>query len=990
MPAFPQDDPLEYPTPVTPEHAGTPGADAAVGPEKAVASLAGATPEILSDRPFQALFEVVLDAIVIADDQGCYVAANQAACDLFGLVKADLMGRTVKDFTPAGVDADQAWNSFQRQGQARGEFPLMRADGTIRQVEYAATANFMPHRHLSILRDVTDQRTLAQQPPQQLKPSHDHGRGVPHLDITDRKRLVQHLEASGEELASILNNSPASIVKYRLFADGRSAYDYYSPKSELIYGYPAEALLNDPALWQSRVLPEDLEAVIGPVIEAILAGQTQLSAEYRFRHTDGSIRWIQEVATADWHQAQHCWTVISVATNISDRKQLETEAAQRNQQLQQQQFAMLELSQRQELYSGDLAMALRSITETAAKTLQLDRVSVWWLQAEAQTLVCADLFCRHQNRHLTLPSFRAADYPIYFRAMETHRIIAADDAHQDPRTQEFSHAYLKSEGIISMLDVPIRSEGRLIGVLGFDQTHAPHQWRVEEQHFAIYLASLVALIKEVGDRRLVEKHLAQREQEFRALAENTPDCIWRCDRQYRFLYVNPAVASLNQMSQGAILGKTLQDLGFPDSVTSRWQNALEQAFTTGQAQTLDYTMVLPTGTRTFDSRIVPEFDGDGTVQTVLIVARDITDLRQAQEDFIYQAERERTLRLITQHIRQTLHLDDILEAAVTEIQQVFQADRTLIFRLDSDHSGVVIKEAVRPAYPMTLEMRWQDECFPPECYAAYAQGMARIVSDVALDTWGECLVDFMRDTQVQSKMVAPILQGQADGTNQVWGLLITHACATPRQWQAEELALLQQVVEQLAIALYQAELHQQLQTANQELKRLSNTDALTRVANRRYFDHTLAQEWRRAQRQQAPLTLVLCDIDHFKQYNDTYGHPAGDECLIAVAQALQTCVNRATDCLARYGGEEFAMILPQIDVQGAIAVVQNIQAAIANLTLHQGTHPITLSFGIASTLPHQSSSPMALIQQVDKALYQAKQTGRDRFCVAPGDPGVSP
>jgi PleD family two-component response regulator len=152
----------------------------------------------------------------------------------------------------------------------------------------------------------------------------------------------------------------------------------------------------------------------------------------------------------------------------------------------------------------------------------------------------------------------------------------------------------------------------------------------------------------------------------------------------------------------------------------------------------------------------------------------------------------------------------------------------------------------------------------------------------------------MEETGVQSKMVAPILQRQSDGSMRVWGLLITHACATPRRWQPDELDLLQQVAEQLAIALHQAELHQQLQTANQELERISNTDALTQIANRRYFDRSLAQEWQRAQREQMPLALILCDIDFFKQYNDTYGHPAGDVCITAMAQVLQAFTARAT------------------------------------------------------------------------------------------------
>jgi diguanylate cyclase (GGDEF)-like protein/PAS domain S-box-containing protein len=500
------------------------------------------------------------------------------------------------------------------------------------------------------------------------------------------------------------------------------------------------------------------------------------------------------------------------------------------------------------------------------------------------------------------------------------------------------------------------------------------------------LASLVARIYDVGDRTQTESTLRQQEQEFRTLAENTPDCILRCDREFRFLYVNPAVTTLSQQSRADMVGKTSEELGYPEYLVTLWHRAVAQAFATGQEQTLEYVLALPGGHRTFQSRVVPEIT-DGAVTSVLVVARDITDLKRAQSELVYRAEREHTLRLMTQRMRETLDLEAILSTAVTEIQRTFQADRTLIFRLNSDHSGVVIQEAVRPAYPVTLAMRWEDECFPPDCYAAYAQGQARIVSDVGLDSWGDCLVEFMQETGVQSKMVAPILQRQSDGSMRVWGLLITHACATPRRWQPDELDLLQQVAEQLAIALYQAELHQQLQAANQELERISNTDALTQIANRRYFDRSLAQEWQRAQREQMPLALILCDIDFFKQYNDTYGHPAGDVCITAVAQVLQGCLHRSGDCLARYGGEEFAVILPHTDQMGAETMARKMQRAIAALNLPHAAHPtaqrITLSFGLAMALPQTGLSPQDLLSRADQALYQAKQTGRNRVCLAP-------
>lgn len=316
---------------------------------------------------------------------------------------------------------------------------------------------------------------------------------------------------------------------------------------------------------------------------------------------------------------------------------------------------------------------------------------------------------------------------------------------------------------------------------------------------------------DITARKAMELALRQREQEFRTLAENAPDCIMRCDRHYRFLYVNPVVARVAGIDRAAFLGKTSEELGFPEDLAQLWQGAMERVFITGQEQVLEYAISEEMGCSTYYSRIVPELDEAGVVASVLVMARDITALKQAQASLISQAIRERTLRLITQHIRETLDLNTILSAAVNEVQWSLNADRTLIFRINPDQSGIVIQEAVRSEYPITLDMCWENECFPPECYEFYSQGRARIVSQVELDEWGSCLVDFMQATGVQSKIVAPITHCQIDGSFKLWGLLIAHACAEPRQWQTDELELLQQVAEQLAIAIQQSELHQQVQ-----------------------------------------------------------------------------------------------------------------------------------------------------------------------------------
>jgi diguanylate cyclase (GGDEF)-like protein len=160
-------------------------------------------------------------------------------------------------------------------------------------------------------------------------------------------------------------------------------------------------------------------------------------------------------------------------------------------------------------------------------------------------------------------------------------------------------------------------------------------------------------------------------------------------------------------------------------------------------------------------------------------------------------------------------------------------------------------------------------------------------------------------------------------------------------------------------------------------------DGLTQIANRRRFDEYLLQEWNRHIRMQQPLSLLICDVDHFKLYNDGQGHQAGDECLKSVAKAINQCY-RAGDLVARYGGEEFALVLPQTNRAGAVQVAERVRAAVAAAALPHPASPVcdrvTVSIGVASmTPPPQSpSDARSLIQQADRHLYLAKKLGRNQ------------
>jgi len=176
-----------------------------------------------------------------------------------------------------------------------------------------------------------------------------------------------------------------------------------------------------------------------------------------------------------------------------------------------------------------------------------------------------------------------------------------------------------------------------------------------------------------------------------------------------------------------------------------------------------------------------------------------------------------------------------------------------------------------------------------------------------------------------------------------------------------------------------------LNRANQKLRYLSYVDELTTIANRRYFDEFLAKEWNRASRQQKPLSLIMIDIDFFKNYNDTYGHTQGDECLSQVARTLSGMLKRPGDFVARYGGEEFVAVLPDTGLHGAEKVAESLRANVQALDIEHESSPIekvvTISLGVSSAGPAPHSEPDLIVTQSDKALYRAKQEGRNRVVV---------
>jgi two-component system cell cycle response regulator len=370
----------------------------------------------------------------------------------------------------------------------------------------------------------------------------------------------------------------------------------------------------------------------------------------------------------------------------------------------------------------------------------------------------------------------------------------------------------------------------------------------------------------------------------------------------------------------------------------------------------------------------------------------------------------------------SIQLANILHKTVAEVRQLLKIDRVIIYRSDCEQpgaqevgNGITIASDGYFNFSNTI-YQCIDDPLDFSCDWIKSNDSLLIVEDVSKSELDLEIKNVFMQFNIQASLCVPIWQfsqGEMEANqsqiwgNQekeewenyeekllhtslnkktLWGIMSAYHCKSARLWQQWEIDFLQQLANQVAIAIQQSELYRQLEIANCKLQRLATTDELTGIANRRQFNRALSLEWRRGLVDLIPLSLIICDIDFFKLYNDHCGHPAGDICLMRVAEAIAKSLQRPTDLAARYGGEEFIVLLPNTNAECAIKIAQIIHTSIEMLKLpHPQSHInpyITLSFGIASIIPHPQISPETLIQSADHALYQAKAQGRNRICPA--------
>jgi len=327
--------------------------------------------------------------------------------------------------------------------------------------------------------------------------------------------------------------------------------------------------------------------------------------------------------------------LVGVALDITERKQTEEEKQRLSDVVWRMSISLTTLAQEDMIYAGDIDSALKTVTEFSAYGLDVSRVSVWFFVDCNAGIQCMDMYEKDESRHSDGYMLHATDYPEYFRAIQEEFCIDADDAVTDPRTREFSKPYLEPRGISSMLDVPIRVDGKVIGVLCHEQIGTPRTWTLEEKSFVTAIAAFTSISLEVHARKMAEESAKENERKFRTLFETSPDDIVLIDLTGMILMCNRKAALLHgyKQTEEMIKRNFLDFIALEDR--QRFADALSQSALDGQVRdkTSLYTFLKKDG-GTFPAEIDGEVIKDlhGVPVSFLGVIRDITDRKRAEDE----------------------------------------------------------------------------------------------------------------------------------------------------------------------------------------------------------------------------------------------------------------------------------------------------------------------------------------------------------------------
>ncbi len=518
---------------------------------------------------------------------------------------------------------------------------------------------------------------------------------------------------------------------------------------------------------------------------------------------------------------------------------------------------------------------------------------------------------------------------------------------------------------------------RAFEVGGVDYITKPFQWeevlaRINNQ--LKFIRQKKQLLDEIESRKKVDIELRENEQKYRDLVETSQNIIWSVDCHGKVTFINEASNLIYGYSPGEVLGKKLTEFCL-ESYVKKDDEMIQDILSGKKILHYETIHVSKTGRQLY--MMLNGMPIQNTIGQITGAQGTIYDFTYLKQSELWQQMQSRVLT----HIISGHSIRQILTELTVQVQQIYPNYFICIFLIRKKQESLYLLTTSNPiqSWISSLKNIAISLDSDPAGKSAYL-GERVVVDDLGENTGLFCSQRSLLFHQVKACWSQPFFSDRG----KVLGVLSIYL-NEPRSPENREVEILESAAKLAAIAIEHKRSEEELKQANEKLQRLANLDGLTQVANRYRFDEYLLREWRKIQREQQFIALILLDIDYFKLYNDTYGHLAGDDCLKSVAQAISRVVKQEGSLVCRYGGEEFAVILPNTNLEHARQTALLIQQAIENLKIPHKTSEvsdyITVSLGVTSFIPSPGLNPETLIHTADLGLYRAKAQGRNQVAI---------